>query len=161
MLVSDDTSLVELHEIIQISMGWEGYHLWTFSINGRRYGYTYGGGLTREDYETTLADLDLRLRQRFLYNYDFGDYWQHEMRLEKIVKPVPKQPSPICIRGKRACPPEDCGGPWAYQELLHLARSPFRDYERQQDWEVLGRDFNPETFDRRQVNVLLKEHAQL
>lgn len=163
LLVSDNTSLMELHEIIQISMAWEGYHLWTFSINGREYGHAYGEGLTREAHDTTLSDLNLRLRQRFLYTYDFGDYWQHELRLEKIAEPEPSKSYPICIGGKRACPPEDCGGPWAYQELLHLARSSFRDYERRQAQEILGiRDgFNPEIFDRRQVNALLKEHTRL
>ena len=161
LLVSDETSLVDLHEIIQISIGWEDYHLWTFSINGREYGHAYGAGLTREDYETTLSELDLRPRQRFLYTYDFGDFWQHEVRLEKVLEPEPNKSYPTCIGGKRACPPEDCGGPWTYQELLRLARSPFRDYERQQAQEILDRDFDPEGFDRRQVNALLKEHARL
>ena len=161
LLVEEDTTLVDLHEIIQISMGWESYHLWTFSIHGREFGHAYGAGLTREDYETTLSDLDLRPRQRFLYTYDFGDYWQHEMRLEKIMAPEPAKSYPICIGGKRACPPEDCGGPWVYQELLHLTRGLFRDYERQQAQETLGMDFDPEVFDRRQVNALLKEYARL
>lgn len=141
LLVSDNISLLNLHEIIQISMGWAGYHLWTFSINGREYGRAYGEGLTGEDYDTTLSDLDLRLRQRFLYNYGFGDYWQHEMRLESALEPEPGESYPVCIGGERACPPEDCGGPWDYQELLHLARGPLRNYERRQAREVLGRDF--------------------
>lgn len=87
LLVSENTSLVELHEIIQISLGWEGCHLWTFSLGGREYGHAYGEGLTREAFDTTHSDLELRLRQRFLYNYDFGDYWQHEIRLEQISEP--------------------------------------------------------------------------
>ena len=163
LLVSDETSLVDLHEIVQISMGWEGYHLWTFSINGREYGHAYGEGLTREDYNTTLADLDLRVRQRFLYTYDFGDLWQHEIRLEKVLEPEPDKSYPICTGGKRACPPEDCGGPWTYQELLHLARSLFRDYDRRQAREVLGIEagFDPEAFDRIGVNKLLKDHFRL
>ena len=162
-MVSDDTSLVDLHEIIQISIGWEDYHLWTFSINGREYGHAYGEGLTIEDYDTTLSDLNIRLGQRFLYTYDFGDYWQHEVRLEKITEPEPSKTYPVCIGGKRACPPEDCGGPWTYQELLHLARSPFRDYERKQAQEILGGEagFDPEAFDRRGVNTLLKGHTRL
>jgi Plasmid pRiA4b ORF-3-like protein len=117
LLVSGDTTLLELHEIIQSAMGWEGYHLWTFSINGHEYGHAYGAALGRETYETTLSDLGLRVRERFLYTYDFGDYWQHEMRLEKVLEPEPGKSYPRCIGGKRACPPEDCGGPWAYQEL--------------------------------------------
>jgi hypothetical protein len=159
LLASDDTTLVELHEIIQIAMGWENYHLWTFSINGREYGHAYGAGLGRETYETMLSELGLRVGERFLYTYDFSEYWQHEMRLEKVLEPDPKRNYPLCAGGKRTCPPEDCGGPWAYQELLHLARSPFRDYERRQALKVLGRGFDPEVFDRRRVNELLKERA--
>lgn len=156
LLVSEDTTLLELHEVIQLAMGWEGYHLWTFSINGQEYGHAYGAGLGSETYQTTLRDLGLRLRERFLYNYDFGDYWQHEMRLEKVLEPDPKKHYPTCTGGRRTCPPEDCGGPWAYQELLHLARSPFRDAERRQAREILGRHFEPEAFDRKQLNTLLK-----
>jgi hypothetical protein len=102
LLVSENTSLVELHEIIQISLGWEGCHLWTSSLGGREYGHAYGEGLTREAFDTTLSDLELRLRQRFLYNYDFGDYWQHEIRLEQISEPNLNKSYPICIGGKRA-----------------------------------------------------------
>lgn len=161
LLVTSNTTLLALHEVIQLAMGWEGYHLWTFSISGREYGHAYGEGLRSDTYETTLSELELRPRQRFLYNYDFGDYWQHELRLEKITGPEPNKIYPICIGGKRACPPEDCGGPWAYQELLHLTRSQFRDYERRQAREVLGSRFDPEAFDRRRVNALLKELARL
>lgn len=108
LLVTGNTTLLELNEVIQLAMGWEGYHLWTFSINGREYGHAYGGGLGSDTYETTLSELKLRPRQRFLYEYDFGDYWQHEMWLEKITELEPNKSYPICIGGKRACPPEDC-----------------------------------------------------
>ena len=161
LLVSDDTTLVQLHEIIQVSMDWESYRLWTFSINGREYGHAHGEGIRSETYQTTLRELGLHVRERFLYEYDFGDYWQHEMRLEKITEPEPKKSYPICIGGKRACPPEDCGGPLAYQELLHLTRSQFRDHERRQALEVLGSRFDPEAFERRRINAMLKEHARL
>lgn len=73
------------------------------------------------------------------------------MRLEKIVDPEPRKHYPVCTGGKRACPPEDCGGPWSYQELLHLASSPFRDYERRQARQILGRGFDPETFERHRM----------
>ena len=130
LLVSSNTTLVKLHEIIQIAMGWENYHLWTFSINDREYGHAYGAGLDRDTYETTLSELGLRVGERFLYAYDFGDYWQHEIRLEKVLEPEPGKHYPLCTDGKGACPPEDRGGPWAYQELLHLAKSRLMDYER-------------------------------
>jgi hypothetical protein len=161
LLVTGNTTLLELHEVIQLAMSWEGYHLWSFSFNGREYGHAYGEGLRSDTYETTLSELELRPRQRFLYNYDFGDYWQHEIRLEKITEPEPNKSYPICIGGKRARPPEDCGGPWAYQELLHLTSSQFRDHERRQAREVLGSRFDAEAFDRRQVNAMLRGHARL
>lgn len=161
MLVSGDATLVELHEVIQIAMGWESYHLWTFSINGGEYGHAYGAGLGKETYQTTLADLDPRVRERFLYNYDFGDYWRHEVRLEKILESKPSKHYPFRTGGKRACPPEDCGGPWTYQELLHLASSSFINYERRQARKILGRGFDPEAFDRRRINTLLKECDRL
>lgn len=161
LLVSGDTTLVELHELVRISMGWEGHHLWTFTINGTEYGHAYGAGLGSAEYQTTLSDLNLRHHERFLYQYDFGDYWQHELRLEKVLEPDSKKHYPLCTGGKRACPPEDCGGPWAYQELLHPAGSPFRDTERRQAREILGRRFDPEAFDRRQVNRLLEDRDRL
>lgn len=157
-----DSTLLELHEIIQLAMEWENYHLWTFSINGRAYGHAYGEGLGRETYETRISELDLHPWQRFLYDYDFGDFWQHEIRLEEILEPESDKSYPVCIGGKRACPPEDCGGPWAYQELLHLVSSPSRDYtERRQVRQILGRHFDPEAFDRRRANALLKERTRL
>ncbi|MDP9480531.1 MAG: plasmid pRiA4b ORF-3 family protein [Actinomycetota bacterium] len=160
LLVSDEITLVELREVIQLAMGWEGYHLWRFTVNGREYGHAYGEGLTSEAHETILSDLNLRPRQKFLYEYDSGDCWQHEIRVEETLEPGPRKSYPRCIGGKRACPPEDCGGPWTYQELLHLANSPFGDHERRQAREILGRSFDPEVFDRRRVDALLKEIAR-
>jgi hypothetical protein len=82
------------------------------------------------------------------------------IRVEKILEQDPEKSYPRCIDGRRACPREDCGGPWTYQELLHLARSPFRDYERRQALKILGRSFDPELFDRRRVNALLNSLAR-
>lgn len=77
------------------------------------------------------------------------------VRLEKIMEPEPNKSYPVCTGGKRAGPPEDCGGPWAYQELLHLARNPFPELQCLGALEILGRGFDPEAFDRREVNALL------
>jgi hypothetical protein len=63
-----------------------------------------------------LADLGLRLPERFLYEYDFLDYWQHDLRLEQIL-PLNRPRYPVCIRGRRAAPPENSGGPWAFLKL--------------------------------------------
>lgn len=72
LLARGDTTLVKLDEIIWLAMGWEGRHLWIFSINGREYGHAYGAGLDKETHRTTLSELGLRVRERFLYNYDFA-----------------------------------------------------------------------------------------
>jgi len=102
-----------------MAMGWEGYHLHQFVIRGKRYGVAQPGGMWFPDDPTQvrLADLRLRLRERFLYEYDFGDLWQHEIRVEKKLPVHPKRRYPTCIGGQRAAPPEDCGGPWAFMAL--------------------------------------------
>jgi hypothetical protein len=72
---------------------------------------------SRSPTHVRLANLGLRVRERFLYEYDFTDGWQHDVRLEQILPLEPRQRYPICIGGRRATPPEDCGGPWAFLEL--------------------------------------------
>lgn len=79
------------------------------------------------------------------YVYDFGDSWEHEIRLEKIL-PREKRKYPACIAGKRACPPEDCGGIWGYEEFLEIIKDPeHEEYEDMLDW--VGGEFDPEHFD--------------
>jgi hypothetical protein len=119
LLVRSDSTIADLHYTLQIVMGWEGYHLHQFIIRGKRYGVPQPGGMWFLDDPTTvqLADLHLRLRERFLYEYDFGDRWQHEIRVEKKLPLQPKRRYPICIGGQRAAPLEDCGGPWAFLAL--------------------------------------------
>src|SRR5918996_958881 len=79
--------------------------------------------------DSTIADLHLRLRERFRYEYDFGDLWQHEIRVEKKLSVQPKRHCPTCIGGQRAAPPEDCGGPWAFMALQE-EYSPYYILER-------------------------------
>jgi Plasmid pRiA4b ORF-3-like protein len=113
LLVRSDSTIADLHYILQIVMGWEGYHLHQFIIRGKSYGVPQPGGMGFPEDPTTvhLADLRLRLRERFLYAYDFGDLWQHEIRVEKKLPVQPRRRYPTCIGGQRATPPEDCGGP--------------------------------------------------
>jgi hypothetical protein len=85
LLVRSDSIIADLHYTLQIAMGWEEYHLHQFVIRGKRYGVAQPGGMWFPDDPTQvrLADLRLRLRERFLYEYDFGDLWQHEIRVEQ------------------------------------------------------------------------------
>ncbi|MBV9326760.1 MAG: plasmid pRiA4b ORF-3 family protein [Chloroflexi bacterium] len=113
LLVRSDSTVADLHAILQTAFGWSDEHLHRFVIQGRQY---------RDDgcidpRRVRVAALGLRVRERFRYEYDFTDLWQHDLRVEKILRLEPGQPNPRCVGGRRAAPPEDCGGPWAFLEL--------------------------------------------
>src|SRR5215510_5955247 len=116
LLVRADTSLAELHHILQLVMGWTDSHLHRFLIHGKEYGIAYEGGVgfDGDPRRIGLADYGFRLRERFLYQYDFRDNWQHDIRVEHITAADPKRSYPVCIGGKRAAPPEECGGAEVY-----------------------------------------------
>ena len=123
LVVPSDLTLYDMHRAIQIAFGWEDYHLHAFEAHGRYYRTEWTGQRHHvedgdELRELTLADLSLRLRQKILYEYDFGDFWEHEVRIEAREAADPKKPYPVCIGGARAGPPEDVGGPGGYDHLL-------------------------------------------
>ncbi|MEO1350269.1 MAG: plasmid pRiA4b ORF-3 family protein [Cyanobacteria bacterium J06635_15] len=117
LLVSDTHTIADLHYILQIAMGWSDDHLNCFTIHGKEYGVYHSGGIGfSDDPETVrLADLQLREREKFRYEYDFTDRWQHQLQVEAIQSLDQPLSAPICITGKRAAPPENCGGPRAFQ----------------------------------------------
>ncbi|NGO55441.1 plasmid pRiA4b ORF-3 family protein [Allomesorhizobium camelthorni] len=168
LLVPEEMTLYALHRAIQIAFGWEDYHLHAFKLHGRRYGTMWTGERHRDaaGREVMLADLQLRLRQRILYEYDFGDLWEHEIRVEAKLEREGGKVYPVCIAGARAGPPEDIGGPGGYEALLD--RLSFGDIDRLlrgDDEEDVGeefedddalRAFEPERFSRREVNAELK-----
>jgi hypothetical protein len=119
LLVHSDITIAELHYILQIVFGWSDYHLHRFVIHGKHYGISRPGGdwFSDDANAVTLADIGLRERERFLYHYDFFDDWQVQIRVEKITALEAGKSYPRCIMGKRAGPPEDCGGPLAFQTL--------------------------------------------
>jgi hypothetical protein len=179
LLIRSDSTIADLHYTLQMAMGWEGYHLHQFVIRGKRYGVAQPGGMWFPDDPTQvrLADLRLRLRERFLYEYDFGDLWQHEIRVEKKLSVQPKRHYPTCIGGQRAAPPEDCGGPWAFMALQE-EYSPYYILERlteileafqagdldaiedfREEWAELQYWMNREQFDHRTVNRRLQQYA--
>src|SRR5712691_10573599 len=119
LLVRSDSTIADLHATFQRVLGWTDEHLNRFVIHGREYGVWHDGGIGFRDNprRVCLADLGLRVRERFLYEYDFTDGWQHDVRVEHILPLEPGRYYPVCIGGRRAAPPEDCGGPWAFLEL--------------------------------------------
>ena len=129
-----DCSLGELHVVIQIVMGWHNSHMHQFSVNGKHFGQ-----LMPDDFDLQFEDEDgLLLSQIFhskkrpliIYEYDFGDSWQHEITLETTLMPEPKIKYPRCVEGARACPPEDCGGAWGYAEFLEAMADPKHENHR-------------------------------
>ena len=120
LLVTNTTTIADLHAIIQITMGWEDLHLHQFRIYGKAYGVYRDGGITFADnpHQVRLADFRMRAGERFVYEYDMGDFWQHDIWLEHVLSSTPTQRYPVCSAGAGDCPPEDCGGPSGYRGLL-------------------------------------------
>jgi hypothetical protein len=104
LLVHAETSIADLHHILQLVMGWTNSHLHRFLIHGKEYGIAYDGGTGFDDDPTRvrLRDFRFRLHERFLYGYDFSDNWQHDIRVEQLVTADTKRSYPVSIGGKRA-----------------------------------------------------------
>ena len=119
LLVPDCTDIADLHAIIQIAMGWENSYLHRFDIWGKEYGIAYEGGISFQDdpHNVSLKDFSFRVKEKFVYEYNFFDHWEHEICLEKKVPATNKKLYPCCIGGNYAAPPEDCGGPWSFMKL--------------------------------------------
>jgi hypothetical protein len=158
VLVHADASLGELHEVIMAAMGWDGGHLHMFSDDVTQYGTTPDD---EDEDEFTLADVLVEPGDRLRYLYDFGDDWDHDIRLEKVLPPdavLHATAVPVCLAGKGACPPEDCGGPWGYAALKETVADPSDEgHEEMLEWLGLEdpSDFDPTAFDLASVNARL------
>lgn len=112
-------------------------------------------GVAGIERRVTIAEVLPREKSRIVYEYDFGDSWLHEILVEKIDGRVPGAPYPMCVDGKRACPPEDCGGIGGYAELLEVLSDPgHEEHEDKLEW--LGGQFDPKAFDLGEANGALK-----
>lgn len=159
LLVSADMELEEFHYAIQAAMGWENCHLYQFKQGQIYYqpnpddDFKGVGGVEIEDTrQMYIGDLLRKEKQKIAYEYDFGDSWDHEIVLEKIVEPEEGQVYPVCIKGKRACPPEDCGGIWGYYNLLEiLDDSQCEEHKQMLEW--VGGMIDPEAFDLEEAHV--------
>ena len=95
-------------------------------------------------------------RKRFQYEYDFGDSWVHDVKVEKILPLDPEVKYPLFLEGERACPPEDVGGVWGYEEFLEIIGDP-KNPEHDEYLEWAGEDFDPETLDIERINFWLRK----
>jgi len=116
LLVPAETTIAELHTILQTAFGWGGEHLHRFVIHGTEYGISYAGGPGFRDdpHLVRLGGLGLRQGERFVYEYHFFAGWVVDLRVEQILPGRPGRGHPRCTAGHRAGPPEDWAGPWAF-----------------------------------------------
>ena len=151
--VPSRTSLTRLHKILQKVMGWSNSHLHLFKVDGLLYGepdpdWDY----VLDEAKLTLEEVFAGGKKSFHYEYDMGDCWVHEITLKKQIESEVSKP--VCIAGARACPPEDCGGPSGYQNLLEAISDPeHEEHETLLEW--VGEGYDPEAFDLEIANISL------
>lgn len=140
VLVPAQFSFEQLHQVIQAAFGWSDRHLYAFSPKG--YGSspeigvpddTWGNNDIINSKKIKLSEILSIKGQKFTYIYDFGDDWEHKITVEEVIdkKAIKAQ----LISGKGACPPEDCGGVWGYEDLLSVVNDPkHEEYEEMREW---------------------------
>jgi hypothetical protein len=156
-VVPSDITLSELHAIVQETMGWHDSHLHEFRVGNVGYGdpRLLEELTERDSRKVRLEQVAPAPKSRLRYLYDFGDSWEHEILVEAVGPPTPDTRYPICLTGKRACPPEDSGGVWGYADLLDAINDP-ENTDREDLLEWLGGPFDPEAFDPEDVNQRLE-----
>lgn len=160
--VPSGITLRELHDVIQTAFGWEDYHMWAFETGRDRYGVADRDLGIRSAASQQLGQVAPHTGDRLRYTYDFGDDWEHDLLIEDVTAPEAGTAYPRCLTGRRACPPEDCGGIWGYDYLIEILADP-RHEEHEDRLEWLGLDsadqFDPAAFDAAQVNSALSALA--
>ena len=158
IMIPSDIKLPKLHVVLLRTMGWMGGHLHEFLIGERNFGMPDDNypeiGLEKEDRVTLIKALGGL--KTFRYLYDFGDGWDHRIKVEKVLPPDPSLHSPICLDGANSCPPEDVGGVPGYIDFLEAVHDPNHD-EHHDMLAWCGGQFDPTAFDTSQVNVWLAE----
>ena len=164
--VPGDVSLLKLHFIFQVAMGWRNTHLHEFLIRDKCYGTQYDDVWeTRETEDEKTYQLDQVVSTKgihFRYLYDFGDSWEHTIVVEDILEPDEEKTYPTCLDGERACPPEDVGGTWGYQHFMEaITNSNHPEHNSYLTW--VGGVFEPEAFDIARIDADLNNinHSEL
>jgi hypothetical protein len=146
ILVPATITFRSLHTTLNAVMGWYDSHLHLFNIADE-----YIGDKEFDDEDAWLSERKMRLIdflgmvETFRYEYDFGDGWIHEVEIEDIIKADPNEKYPLCIDGKNACPPEDCGGPPGFETFKKImANTRHREHKSMREW--LGHPWVPDRF---------------
>jgi hypothetical protein len=160
-----DATLHSFHHMIQVAMGWMNSHLYHFELDGRRFSdldpdpESDYGDPPEDSGDTSLGDLGLREGSELLYLYDFGDGWEHCVRMEALLPPSEGEIYPRCLDGARACPPEDVGGIPGYEDFLNALRNPRHpEHAALSEWAPPG--FDPEAFDVEETTKRLRSMRQ-
>lgn len=156
LAIPNTTTLDRLHDVIQVAFGWEDYHLHSFVVAGRSYGSGDDDVDDHDEAGATLEDVAPKAKAKIGYVYDFGDRWEHDIVVER-VDPYDGTPHAVCLGGRRAGPPEDCGGIPGYAELCAALESPDDPgHAERLEWlrDVHG-DYDPAAFDKKAINQRL------
>jgi hypothetical protein len=159
--VPDTYTLHQLHRVIQLLFGWLDYHLYRFEIGERRFEQPMEEAEDEDSTAVRLSDLELLKNTQLTYIYDFGDNWVHEIVVDDIYTITPMDEHderllPKLYGGERAGPPEDCGGPHGYAEMLEALRDPedpeHPEHPEHEEYRRWAGDFDPERFDQRMAD---------
>ena len=161
--VPGDAKLDWLHAVLQVGIGWTNSHLHQFKVGEACYSDTRHHAAEFEDDPEIMEERAFALRQIaplegdvFRYEYDFGDSWEHEITVEKILPSPTASSFALCLDGARSCPPEDCGGIPGYEDLLKILKNrKHPEHKRMKEW--LGRPFDAAAFDREKTNLWLRK----
>ncbi|MHA1451075.1 MAG: plasmid pRiA4b ORF-3 family protein [Candidatus Hodarchaeales archaeon] len=161
VLVKPEMPLAIFHRLIQNVMGWKDIRLHHFIKGDMIYSPKLNddgwGTMKQVDYkDLTIRDILTKQRDHIIYEYDFGDGWQHEIMLEKII-PTGKKEQPVCLNGMMRCPPEDSGGVWGYMEMLEELNKLGKTERKLYLEDRFMDDFDPDHFDKDEINQQLKE----
>lgn len=158
--VADTLTLAKLDRIVQAAMGWTNSHLHEFKIAGKRYGIPDDewpdDDPASDDRQSHVSAVLGDSVNEFSYLYDFGDHWQHTVKVEKLLKPNEINTWPTCLGGQNACPPEDVGGIGGYMEFLEAVRDPMHE-EHIAMWRWSGGPFDPAGFDVNAANAAIRK----
>ncbi len=156
IVVSDELTLKQFHNVLQCAFNWTNTHLYEFNISG--YSVDTDGGLGPDEQveelhvdQVKLKEFPLEEKETFTYTYDYGDNWKHTIVVEKILEKGPKNPS--CLDGKRNAPPEDCGGIWGYEDLTNRLKVKKLNKDEKQWFD----GYDPELFDKVAINEDLSD----
>jgi len=158
--IPGDVTLEDLHWVIQSSMGWTNSHLHSFNFQGIEHGVSmpnvdFSEVNSRDEQSIKLSNFLPRKRSTFSYLYDFGDSWEHEVLVEKLLPVELELRYPVCLKAKRACPPEDCGGVGGYRNFLEVINNvEHPEHQEMLDW--VGGFFDPEEIRLSDINTQLK-----